>query len=410
MRGANTSVLVLSGLAALTKAREVKVDEVPVECATICGPIVELTYKCDIDGSFDELKRRKLDGPPANPPPPEKRQAGKHGSGVGRHGVARRHHRRPPQDGDGGGDESTSARRQRAAPTAADAQQAGETTPYSEHAHTHSSSACDHVVTATVEHIDVLDEHFDEYIHKVHSYELFDNENAHEDDHLHDELHDEPHDIKNTNKCPPAIFATSTTSGTPAFPASISHLDRLPDDAAAGGNRTDTGSATGTVYSGSIRSATGNTTTSTAAIQLPTPPQQSPPQSPSSDPVPQPVVGGDPKKQPSQDEIRENAERDCTCTNKSFDVQLLAGLCQSCIRKSGNRADSLDIIMIQCNFTGADYTPKKDRLVDGIRVEAQKPFLSSSGNVLAGTGKFKPGIAAAAAALVSLVAGMALFV
>ncbi|KAK2059810.1 hypothetical protein LY76DRAFT_542058, partial [Colletotrichum caudatum] len=156
MKGTNTSVLVLSGLAALARAREVKVDEVPVECATICGPIVELTYKCDIDGSFDELKRRSLDAPAANPPyPPEKRQqAGRHDAGGGHH---------------------------------------------------------------------------------------------------------------------------------------------------------------------------------------------------------------------------HGAERDCTCNNKSFDVQLLAGLCQSCIRKSGNWATNLDIIMVQCNFTGADYTPAKDRLVDSIRVKAQKP-------------------------------------
>lgn len=64
--------------------------------------------------------------------------------------------------------------------------------------------------------------------------------------------------------------------------------------------------------------------------------------------------------------------------------------------------------MGQCNFAEADYTPSKDRLVDNIRVVAQRPFLSSSGNAMGNAGRVKTGTAAAAAVIVGLVAGMAL--
>ncbi|GKT51502.1 uncharacterized protein ColSpa_11683 [Colletotrichum spaethianum] len=55
--------------------------------------------------------------------------------------------------------------------------------------------------------------------------------------------------------------------------------------------------------------------------------------------------------------------------------------------------------MRECNFTGADYTRDKDRLVDNIRVVAQRPFLSSSGNAMGNAGRVKSGSAAAAAAI-----------
>ncbi|KAK1998797.1 hypothetical protein LX36DRAFT_700087 [Colletotrichum falcatum] len=500
MRGVKTSVLVLSGLTALTKAREIKVDEVPVECATICGPIVELTYKCDVDGSFDELRRRNLDGPPPSPPAPEKGQARKRDPGGGGHGVVRRHHRRPAQDavaGGGGGDESTSAQKRKAVPTQLVAAQpaAVDSTPVfiatlplvaPDPDPVTSTSDAQNAPTPSAEppqtsdppppHINILDEHldyqhFDKYIHvDLYDNDLQDDELFNEE-YFHNELHNEIYDIKYPkNQYPPATSATSTTSGNLVFLTSVGPPDRIPDDAAAAdgaaaaaatdttataaatapaaadgaagsGAHTDPGSATGTVYSRHIRSATANTTASAAAVvniatatTAPWAPYAAstnlvvvvvvvsiaalihstynpPPRPSSNDPVPQPIAGGGgPQKQPSQEEVRENAERDCTCKNKSFDVQLLSGLCQSCIRKSGNWAINLDIIMAQCNFTGADYTPSKDRLVDSIRVEAQKPFLSSSGNVLAGAGRFRPGsAAAAAAAVVSLVAGMALF-
>ncbi|KAF4774411.1 hypothetical protein HER10_EVM0012642 [Colletotrichum scovillei] len=129
-----------------------------------------------------------------------------------------------------------------------------------------------------------------------------------------------------------------------------------------------------------------------------------------SNPAAIPIMGPGPEKQPDNKSPndREEAEKQCTCSNKSFDVQLLAGLCQSCIRKTGNRANNLDFIMKECNFVESTYTPDQDRLVDTIRVVAEKPFLTSSGNVMADAGRVGAGCAAAMAVAVSLVAGMAM--
>ncbi|GJC78694.1 hypothetical protein ColLi_01532 [Colletotrichum liriopes] len=452
MRGANTSVLVLSGLAALTKAREVNVDDVPVECATICGPIVELTYKCDVDNSFDELKRLKrwkVDDVPANPPP-ESIQEMRHHIGDA-HGVMRRHHHRRPAQDDA--QASTPAQEeQRVVPTnAAEAQPAADpspvfiaTLPFAAPAPDPALSTPDAQNTPTPNDAVVIF-----VVIREHVNERTDNEHP------------------------------------PASPTSVDHLDRLPDGAGTGGTPTDpgsasraspasrasssshpgpsscTGTAAGTASSSDLPSAattTAASATATAIINIttaattsraaapaattpwapfsppqvsssssfppspsafpeqtttpqPTPPQQIPPQASSSNPAAQPVVGGGPEKQPDQQqqENRENAERQCICANKSFNVQLLAGLCQSCIRKSGNRANNLDIIMGECNFTEANYTPDKDRLVDTIRVVAQRPFLSSSGNVMGDAGRVKAGSAAAAAVIISLVAGLVLF-
>ncbi|KAK1963729.1 hypothetical protein LY78DRAFT_694672 [Colletotrichum sublineola] len=383
MKGTKTSALVLSGLAALTRAREVKVDEVPVECATICGPIVELTFKCDIDGSFDELKRRNLDGPPTNPLPPERRQARKPYPGGRGHEVARRHHhRRPAQDGvvgggrdDGGGGGG-----------------GGDHVSHSEDVH------ITFTTTAAFEYINILDayldykslnyKHFDKYIHdEVHDYKLCENEHLHDDKNLlHHAVHNEFHDNKYPdNEHSPA---TSGTSGTPTSPAGVHHIDRLPDDATTSDNGTDPGSATGTVYSSNIRSATGDTTTSTAAIIHITVATTAPGTPYAASPnIFIVVIAVD-----SLPALIHSADNAATATAHAPAV----------LQRSRSKTHHLDIIMAQCNFSGADYTPGKDRLVDFIHVQAQKPSL-------AGAGRFKSGSAAAAAALVSLVAGMALF-
>ncbi|KAI8164971.1 hypothetical protein KHU50_007147 [Colletotrichum sp. SAR 10_65] len=252
MRGTDASVLVLTGLAALAGAKELQIDDVPVECATICGPIVELTFKCDVDNSFDELrrlKRRKVDGPEAQRIPP-------HAKG----GVARRHHHR--------------------------------------------------------------------------------------------------------NR-PPAQNEADVAVATPTQPQ-----DAVP----------------------SVPSS-----------------QQSTPSASMSMPSAMPVAGEPGKKepQPNPETDKDTAEKNCICGNKSFDVNLLAGMCQSCIKRSGNRANDMDFIMNQCNFTQATYTPDKDNLAYNIRVVAQKPLLSHSANAMGDAPRI--GAASALAAIgVSFVAGMAL--
>ncbi|KAI8286894.1 hypothetical protein K4K59_006973 [Colletotrichum sp. SAR11_240] len=109
-----------------------------------------------------------------------------------------------------------------------------------------------------------------------------------------------------------------------------------------------------------------------------------------------PVAGEPGKKepQPNPETDKDTAEKNCICGNKSFDVNLLAGM-------------YMDFIMNQCNFTQATYTPDKDNLAYNIRVVAQKPLLSHSANAMGDAPRI--GTASALAAIgVSFVAGMAL--
>ncbi|KAM0271161.1 hypothetical protein ACHAQH_009162 [Verticillium albo-atrum] len=67
-------------LAAFALAEELTPNDVPIACANICGPIVELSFKCDVDGTDElrKLKRRKLSSPQQQqqrPQPKVKRQA-----------------------------------------------------------------------------------------------------------------------------------------------------------------------------------------------------------------------------------------------------------------------------------------------------------------------------------------------
>ncbi|TQN67203.1 hypothetical protein CSHISOI_08237 [Colletotrichum shisoi] len=483
MRGATAaSLVVLSGLVALTRARELQVDDVPVECATICGPIVELTYKCDVDNSFDELKRRKADTPPLpdleavgakerrQPPdvPPD---------------VARRH-RRPAVDD--AGVTTPALDGQQAAPTGPDQAQPPQdaqqpdaepapafiaTLPFAPPAPDPALSTPDPqntpippppppppppphpptptpspppiptppppptvLITSTVFQtvsppmvptpappppppimaplpVPIASPGLPPLAPlPIQPFPI-----------ISIALPKIPPPLPRPPK-PPAWPSSSTSTSTstsrppppPPPPQQPPPAQQPPAQEQPAPDRPlpppppppppSTSSSSSSPSSSPAPERTTTTTTTTPQDE------QHPPQTPSSNPAAVPVASGRPEKQPGQQpqDDRENAEKQCICTNKSFDVQLLAGLCQSCIRKSGNRANNLDIIMGQCNFAEADYAPSKDRLVDNIRVVAQKPFLSSSGNAMGDVGKVKTGTAAAAAVIVSLVAGMAL--
>ncbi|CAM1501514.1 Fc.00g034980.m01.CDS01 [Cosmosporella sp. VM-42] len=60
------STILLVTLAAVipaTLAEELRADDVPSACSTICQPIVDLTNTCDVDlkeGDIDKDRRRKL--------------------------------------------------------------------------------------------------------------------------------------------------------------------------------------------------------------------------------------------------------------------------------------------------------------------------------------------------------------
>ncbi|KAF5019969.1 hypothetical protein F66182_8000, partial [Fusarium sp. NRRL 66182] len=51
----------ISSLVAIAVADVLPLDDIPLMCVTICGPIVELTYKCDIHGQ--RLVKRQQDAP-----------------------------------------------------------------------------------------------------------------------------------------------------------------------------------------------------------------------------------------------------------------------------------------------------------------------------------------------------------
>ncbi|KAG8417983.1 hypothetical protein J3458_005430 [Metarhizium acridum] len=68
-----------------------------------------------------------------------------------------------------------------------------------------------------------------------------------------------------------------------------------------------------------------------------------------------------------------DAEEQCFCLNKSFDVRLVAALCTSCIVQGGNKETSMKAVMSVCNFAEQAYTPADDNIVESIRVSATRP-------------------------------------
>ncbi|KAF5524280.1 hypothetical protein CGCA056_v005749 [Colletotrichum aenigma] len=436
MRGTDASVLVLTGLAALAGAKELQIDDVPVECATICGPIVELTFKCDVDNSFDELrrlKRRKVDGPEAQRIPP-------HAKG----GVARRHHHRnrPPAQNEADVAVATPTQPQDAAPSVGDAQgvqqPAQDAQPPAQEASPVFIATLPFAAPAPDPQLSTPNPP-PEAAQTTPSVEVT------------------PQVTPTPSSDPPQ--ASSTSSSTPAAPPPPPPPPpMIPPPAPAPPPPPPkvtqplivpvfvqpTSTVFLTVPAPSLPPIPQVTIPAPLLPSIPPisipplvvapPPQQPRPQQPP--PVQQPPpaqapqvpapqqstpstsmsmpsampVAGEPGKkepQPNPETDKDTAEKNCICGNKSFDVNLLAGMCQSCIKRSGNRANDMDFIMNQCNFTQATYTPDKDNLAYNVRVVAQKPLLSHSANAMGDAPRI--GAASALAAIgVSFVAGMAL--
>ncbi|KAJ4244356.1 hypothetical protein NW762_014483 [Fusarium torreyae] len=93
----------------------------------------------------------------------------------------------------------------------------------------------------------------------------------------------------------------------------------------------------------------------------------------------------------------EPIEAACICTNKSFDVAGVMGLCASCISQNSKdtQVTYIDKIMSQCAFSSTSYERAVTSVVSGIKVQATKP----AATVTAGT------TTAAAAAAASETAG-----
>ncbi|KAK2772203.1 hypothetical protein CKAH01_14010 [Colletotrichum kahawae] len=433
MRGTDASVLVLTGLAALAGAKELQIDDVPVECATICGPIVELTFKCDVDNSFDELrrlKRRKVDGPEARMPP--------HAKG----GVVRRHHHRNRlNQNEAEVAVTTPTQPQDAVPSVGDAQGVQQPAP-AQDAQQPPAQEASPVFIATLP-----------FAAPAPEPQLSTPNPPPEAAQTTPSMEATPQVTPTPSSDPPQ--ASSTSSSTPAAPppppppppvipppapAPPPPPPRVTQPLIVPVFVKPTSTVFLTVPAPSLPPIPQVTIPAPLIPSIPPiqvsipplvvapPPQQPKPQQPPPAQAPQipasqqstpsasmsmpsamPATGEPGKKepQPNPETDKDTAEKNCICGNKSIDVNLLAGMCQSCIKRSGNRANDMDFIMNQCNFTQATYTPDKDNLAYNIRVVAQKPLLSHSANAMGDAPRIGAGSAMAAIG-VSFVAGMAL--
>ncbi|EXA41346.1 hypothetical protein FOQG_01992 [Fusarium oxysporum f. sp. raphani 54005] len=69
----------------------------------------------------------------------------------------------------------------------------------------------------------------------------------------------------------------------------------------------------------------------------------------------------------------EPIEAACICTNKSFDVEGVMGLCASCMAQNSKDTEDIDKIMSQCSFSSTSYVRAATSVVSGIEVQATKP-------------------------------------
>ncbi|KAF4497990.1 hypothetical protein FAGAP_5849 [Fusarium agapanthi] len=69
----------------------------------------------------------------------------------------------------------------------------------------------------------------------------------------------------------------------------------------------------------------------------------------------------------------EPIEAACICTNKSFDVEGVMGLCANCMAQNSKDTKDIDKIMSQCSFSSTSYVRAATSVVSGIEVQATKP-------------------------------------
>ncbi|PHH70465.1 hypothetical protein CDD82_7094 [Ophiocordyceps australis] len=65
-----------------------------------------------------------------------------------------------------------------------------------------------------------------------------------------------------------------------------------------------------------------------------------------------------------------DAEEQCVCLNKSFDVPKVAALCASCIAQSGDDQNNVNVIMSRCMFPPLEYSPGNESVVSNVHVVA----------------------------------------
>ncbi|KAH8127027.1 hypothetical protein FP744_10007753 [Trichoderma asperellum] len=77
--------------------------------------------------------------------------------------------------------------------------------------------------------------------------------------------------------------------------------------------------------------------------------------------------------------ITENAEEQCVCSNESFNVAEIAGLCASCVSMVADAQNDVQVIMSVCGFPPQQYSPAKDSLASSIHVQAVRPTAANAG-------------------------------
>ncbi|KAM0451196.1 hypothetical protein ACHAPV_010040 [Trichoderma viride] len=90
-------------------------------------------------------------------------------------------------------------------------------------------------------------------------------------------------------------------------------------------------------------------------------------------------LGGDTGGETSGWGMTENAEEQCVCSNESFNVAEITGLCASCINMIANSQNDVEVIMSVCGFPPQQYSPDKDSLASSIHVQATRPTANTGG-------------------------------
>ncbi|KAH6663957.1 hypothetical protein F5X68DRAFT_217958 [Plectosphaerella plurivora] len=313
MRKESASII---ALAALGLAEELKPNDVPLACANICGPIVELSVMCDMDGttSVQELKRRKLAHVPRTLPQGQKK--------VKRQVV-------PPQTS---GPRTTRSMGQfKTIPFSSTSVPAEPTTPpnVAQPVQVEPNIADGAVANPPIINLrptntpTVINPLFPDLIG--------------------------PSTPAQPSVAPTPSFSsigTTTTSGGGGANLPVGNGGAAPtsgSDLVDGPADGDTGSGAGDGTTGDVTDDVGSIRDDAGMLW--------------------------PGQKQKQEE--ENRERLCFCQNKSFDVARVAGLCASCINQMGDDKNPIDSIITMCNFTVEEYQPALDSVAVGVKVKLQ---------------------------------------
>ncbi|KAG7150892.1 hypothetical protein HYQ46_000120 [Verticillium longisporum] len=297
-------------LAALSVAEELTPNDVPLACANMCGPIVELSYKCDVDGTEElrKLKRRKLFSPQQQQQQQQQQQS------------------------------APKAKRQ------ADPEpQAPAPVPSS----TNNQQAADVIfIPGSIGKFKTI-----------------------------------------PTPSPPADTGVPSMAVTPAAPAPTPPvLDLRPTTTPT--NLNPNLPILATPILPSVPASTPLATTSSTQVPLPVGNDADAGDGVDAGPAPSNSLNGNVGDMvddagnlwPGQKgrQAASDLETACICSNRSFNVRRVAGLCGDCLEQVSGDQGPMRAILASCNFTTERYEPEKESLVANVRVEATKPSFTQT--------------------------------